>query len=102
MTAVANARRLGDGFLSGQNGKAIPATGSAIEASTRGVVVIAHAPTVTLIRIKAAANMLILRISILLLMAIMITAYAAAALGTLARIGIVRMSGIADLVSLVS
>jgi hypothetical protein len=34
-------------------------------------------------------------------MAIMITAYAAA-LATLTRIGIVRMSGIVDLVSLVS
>ena len=45
--------------------------------------------------------MLILRIFVLLLMAINITAYAAV-LGTLARIGIVRMSGIANLVSLVS
>lgn len=83
---------------SGQNGKAIPGTGSAIEVATLGVK--AHAPMVTLIRIKAAADMLILRISILLSMVTMITAYAVAA--TLTRIGIVRMSGIDDLVSLVS
>jgi hypothetical protein len=99
MVSAMRCASLGGVFLSGQNGKAIPATASAVRASTRGVVVIAHASTP--IRIKTAANMLIFCISILLLMAIMITAYAAA-LTILTRIGIVRMSGIVDLVSLVS
>jgi hypothetical protein len=92
-------RALGREFLSGQNGIAIPVVGSTNEALTPGVVVIAHAPTP--IRIKAAANMLILRIFILLLIPIKITAYAAA-LANITPIGIVRMSGVVDLVSLVS
>ena len=79
-------------------GPTMSTTPSVVEASRRGVFVIANAPTP--IRIQTAANMLILRIFILLLMAIKITAYAAA-LATLTRIGIVRMSGVVDFVSLV-
>jgi hypothetical protein len=51
-----------------QNGKAIPAVASPVEALTRGVVDIVHAPKPS--RINAAANMLIFRISTLLLMPI--------------------------------
>jgi hypothetical protein len=59
---------LSRGFLLGQNGKAIPAVASPVEALTRGVVDIVHAPKPS--RINAAANMLIFRISTLLLMPI--------------------------------
>jgi hypothetical protein len=69
-----------------QNGKAIPAVASPVEALTRGVVDIVHAPKPS--RINAAANMLIFRISTLLLMPIKDRR-----LFTLTRIGIVRMSG---------
>jgi hypothetical protein len=57
---------LSRGFLLGQNGKAIPAVASPVEALTRGVFVTVHAPRPS--RIKAAAYMLILRISTLLML----------------------------------
>ena len=70
-----------------------------VEATTRWVVVMAHAPTA--IRIRAAANMLILRMGILHSIPIQLIAYAAVD-ATLTSLGIRRMSRTGDLVSLVS